>query len=147
MEGFLFRYPGFPSLAVPYHDTNDFFYSGHVGACFLLVLEMRSKRFYKMSWFFLTIMISQWFMMMCLRTHYCIDMVTAMICAHYFHRHAERMTYFVDCKCIGLPVHKREYYYFKQCNNCGWSNQHAINYLAEEEREVLKSIYPRSVKV
>lgn len=30
-EGYLWDYPGFPSLVVPYGKTNDFFYSGHIG--------------------------------------------------------------------------------------------------------------------
>jgi len=30
-EGYIWEYPGFPSLTVPYGRTNDFFYSGHIG--------------------------------------------------------------------------------------------------------------------
>lgn len=42
LDGFMFRYPGFPSLSVPYHDSNDFFFSGHVGTSFIMVLETRA---------------------------------------------------------------------------------------------------------
>jgi len=30
-SGYIWHYPGFPSLVVPYAATNDFFFSGHVG--------------------------------------------------------------------------------------------------------------------
>ena len=32
-EGYNWSYPGIPSLFVPYGETADFFYSGHVGIC------------------------------------------------------------------------------------------------------------------
>ena len=38
-EGFLWSDPGIPSLTVPYHDTNDFYYSGHVGSAILWMHE------------------------------------------------------------------------------------------------------------
>ena len=38
-QGFYWEYPGFYSLTVPYGWTNDFFYSGHIGACILCLLE------------------------------------------------------------------------------------------------------------
>lgn len=56
LDGFLFRDPGFPSLAVPYHDSNDFYYSGHIGTCFILVLESRAKRWYRLSTFCFVVM-------------------------------------------------------------------------------------------
>lgn len=39
LEGFTWFYPGFPALTVPYHDTNDFYYSGHVGTTTIYMLE------------------------------------------------------------------------------------------------------------
>ena len=34
-EGYLWKFPGIYSLMVPYGETNDFFYSGHVGVCMI----------------------------------------------------------------------------------------------------------------
>lgn len=48
---FLFEPPGFHSITVPYHDSNDFFYSGHVGTCFLLFREYRTSKWHRMSYF------------------------------------------------------------------------------------------------
>lgn len=58
LEGFIFGYPGLHSLTVPYHDVNDFFYSGHIGTCFLIVLEFRAAKFYKMSYFALFVLVN-----------------------------------------------------------------------------------------
>ena len=122
LEGFLFFYPGFHSFTVPYHDVNDFFYSGHIGTCFLIVLEYRACRWYKMSYFTVFIMINQWMMMCLVRTHYIIDMVTGLIVSHYIFMIAERLTFFVDTKIMRIPGKKRGQLYFKPCRHCGWDN-------------------------
>ena len=96
LDGFLFRDPGVPSLVVVYHDSNDFFYSGHIGTCFIVSMEYRACKWYKMHYFTLFIMMNQWFMMTCVRTHYIIDMVTSVIVAHYFHMMCEKITYYID---------------------------------------------------
>ena len=98
LEYFLFRYPGFPSLCVPYHDSNDFYYSGHIGTCFIVVLEMRAKKWYRMSNMCLFVMANQWIMMMCVRAHYIIDLITGFMVAHYMHKIAERVSYLIDIK-------------------------------------------------
>lgn len=144
LDGFLFRYPGFPSLAVPYHDSNDFFYSGHVGTCFILVLEARSKKWYRLSWMCFVIMCNQWAMLMLVRTHYIIDMVTGLVVAHYMHQLAERLSFLVDVKLMRQHLTKptkRERYYLKPCGNCGWGNPCAKDYLPENERESLRKEY------
>lgn len=57
-EGFLFGYPGLRSITVPYHDTNDFYFSGHVGTCFLIALEYRASGWFRMSYLTIFIMIN-----------------------------------------------------------------------------------------
>lgn len=93
-EGYLWRYPGFPSLVVPYGATNDFFYSGHVGGALVMTLEYRTlaKELTKHKMFmrsmqlfgFLTV-IFQIFLMIFLRGHYSIDMITGLIVGHYLY--------------------------------------------------------------
>ena len=34
-EGYNWAYPGVLSIFVPYGETSDFFYSGHVGVCMI----------------------------------------------------------------------------------------------------------------
>jgi len=38
-EGYNWGWPGFYSIFVPYGETSDFFYSGHVGNCMIHLLE------------------------------------------------------------------------------------------------------------
>lgn len=38
-KGDIWENPGVPALTVPYHDTNDFFYSGHVGTSTIYMTE------------------------------------------------------------------------------------------------------------
>ena len=38
-DNYIFRYPGFPSLFVPYDKTTDFFFSGHVGGSLIATME------------------------------------------------------------------------------------------------------------
>lgn len=88
-EGFLYFFPGQYSITVPYPDINDFFFSGHVGTCTLLILEYYSMGWYKCSYFCVFVMVNQWILMMLVRTHFIIDLVTGLILAHYFFMWAE----------------------------------------------------------
>ena len=141
LEGFLFSNPGFRSFVVPYHDTNDFYYSGHVGVCTLVALEYYSSKWYKMSYFTTFILINQWIMMMLVRTHYIIDMVTGLIMAHYVFMWSERIAFYVDAKFWRIPVKLRQRKFYKPCKHCGWSNKCAGDFMTLEEKQKLKLIY------
>jgi hypothetical protein len=82
--------------------------------------------------------------MMFIRTHYFIDMVTGVVIAHYFHRLAEKLCFFIDVKVLRQHVtkpNKRERWHFKPCSECGWGNKRATNYLSENERGILELVY------
>jgi hypothetical protein len=108
LDGFLFRYPGVHSLVVVYHDANDFFYSGHIGTCFIISMEYRACRWFKMHYLTLFIMVNQWFMMTCVRTHYFIDMITGLIVAHYMHMVAEKLAYFWDVSMMKIGASRSQ---------------------------------------
>lgn len=116
IEGFIFEHPGVHSFTVPYHDTNDFFYSGHVGTCFLLFKEYRTTKWTKMSYFCIFTLINQWMMMCLIRNHYVIDMITGVIMANWFYNFAERLSFFVDVKLLGIPGEKRMRNFYKPCD-------------------------------
>ena len=40
-DDYIWHYPSTFSIFVPYFQTNDFFFSGHVGFCTLAFLEFR----------------------------------------------------------------------------------------------------------
>ena len=132
----MFRYPGFPSLVVPYHDCNDFFYSGHIGSSFIMALEARAQGWMRLHYMCLFIMINEWALMMFIRTHYVIDMVTGVIMAHYMHMLAEKVSYLIDVKVMRQNATKpdqRKGMYFKPCDSCGWGNKCAKNYIHTDE--------------
>lgn len=137
----MFGYPGLRSVTVPYHDTNDFFFSGHVGTCFLITLEYRASGWYRMSYITFFIMINQWIMMTLVRTHYVIDLVTGLIVSHYMFIWAEKIIFIADVKILGLPGHLRSRNWFKPCECCGWSNKYAADYMAKEEKKQLKELH------
>lgn len=168
-RSYLFHDPGFPSLTVPYHDSSDFYFSGHLGTCFILVLETRTKGWYRFSGYCIFVLLNQWFFMIFTRSHYLIDMVTGIIVAHYAHMIGERVSWLVDCKIMRMHLapkeslqsnqfsqepkdahseptphpnsNKREAFHFKACDSCGWSNKRAKHYLPREEQELLKLSY------
>ena len=49
-DGYNWAYPGFLSIFVPYGETSDFFYSGHVGVCVIMFLE-----FFSVGWYILSV--------------------------------------------------------------------------------------------
>jgi len=57
-EGFMWTHPGVLSIIVPYPDIDDFFFSGHVGTCTLMMLEYRAMGWTKMSRFSLFVMLN-----------------------------------------------------------------------------------------
>ena len=130
-DGFLWSYPGIQAIAVPYFDTNDFFYSGHIGTCFLVVLEYRAAKWYKMSYITLFILINQWILMTFVRTHYIIDLITGLFMANYMFMNAEWVSFFLDVKFLGCSSNTRFFHYYKPCDYCGWSNLNPSDYMEE----------------
>jgi hypothetical protein len=107
---------------VPYGKTNDFFFSGHVGCCVINFLEFRSVGWPKLASFSLVTCLFQASLMICLRGHYVIDLITGVIFAHYLWMLAERYSYLVDVRIFRIPLHKRFPSFTHSCLNC----QHPI---------------------
>jgi len=91
-EGFYWEYPGFYSLTVPYGWTNDFFFSGHIGACTICLLEFwpspdkRPSRARNLVWVTSCVsLLAQTFVMLVTRGHYSIDLLSGVVYAHYSH--------------------------------------------------------------
>ena len=55
-DGYNWGFPGFMSLFIPYGETADFFYSGHVGICMISFLEFWAVGWYLMSIYSLLVM-------------------------------------------------------------------------------------------
>ena len=105
--GYAWEYPGVMSLYVPYGTTADFFYSGHVGICVIHYMEYCAIGWRWMSYFTLFVLVSQFFLMTVLRSHYSIDMISGMIIAYWQFVMAEKYSYIVDWWIFGIPLYKR----------------------------------------
>lgn len=84
-EGFIWEYPGFPSLVVNYDKTNDFFYSGHVGMPLIAALEWRKNGFTIPAIVCVFVSCLEGFTVFITRTHYSIDIIAGIVFAHYFY--------------------------------------------------------------
>lgn len=83
-EGYCWDYPGFPSLTVSYQKTSDFFYSGHVGVMLFCSLENKYLGNIYMMWVALGVCLLECTVMIFLRGHYSIDLISGLVFAHYF---------------------------------------------------------------
>ena len=78
------KYPGFPSIFVPYSE-GDFFYSGHAGLMLALSLEFYKYKFYWVSFFVTICNIYNCIILVTTRSHYSIDIVGGLVFSHYFY--------------------------------------------------------------
>jgi len=97
-EGFIWDYPGFPSVAVEYFYKNDFFYSGHLGMLMISFLEFRRDNLTFMSCFAMFALLFNFFMLVATRSHYSIDLIAGIIIGHYCFIMGERISDFIDGK-------------------------------------------------
>ena len=79
------------------------------------------------------VMLSEWFMLMSLRTHYIIDLTTGLMLAQNMHRWGEKLSYCFDVILMGLPKEKRQTYYYYPCYSCGYNNLNIERYVDQAE--------------
>ena len=131
--GFLWSYPGIMALTVPYFDTNDFYFSGHVASTTLFTSEHLSTRSYKMAGIIMFYIVDVWVSLTFLRTHYIADFASGFAVSRVFHRAGETLSYFTDVKITGFPKQKRQAFYYDPCPKCGWGNYCARLLTSQEE--------------
>jgi hypothetical protein len=105
-EGYLWEYPGFPSITVSYLKTNDFFFSGHCGMPILMAMEFRKIKHYKMFIFCLFTCIFEAFTMIVMRGHYSIDILAGIIFAHYIFIQVNHYVNHLDSSCLSMDREK-----------------------------------------
>jgi len=130
--GFLWSFPGIISLTVPYFDTNDFFFSGHVGSTTMYASEYFAMNFKKMAIIISFCIIDVWIALTFLYTHYIIDFTAGFATARFVHRIAEKLSYYPDVKALGYPKEKRYAMNYTPCPKCGWGND-SVLLLADNE--------------
>jgi len=95
--------PGVPALSVPYHDTNDFFYSGHLGTITIWMCEYYIQGYKCMTGYCVLLAIFMWVFLTLMRVHYIIDLITGVMVAHWCVVQADWLCFFADVKLFGLP--------------------------------------------
>lgn len=130
-DGYLWDFPNFYSVTVPYGKTNDFFFSGHIGCCVINFFEYKSQGWYKFAAFSFITMIFQFSLMIFLRGHYVIDLISGIVFGHYFWLLAEKYSYLIDVKIFRIPFHKRFPSFSHACSKC----QHPFEILANPHTE------------
>ncbi len=76
-------------------------------------------------------------LMVALRGHYFIDLISGVIFAHYIWMMAERYSFLIDVKIFRMPFKKRFPLYTNSCAKC----QHPIN-LWVDKNETMDCIVP-----
>ncbi len=116
----MYDYPGLPSLTIAYFDTNDFYFSGHIGSCTIYTMEFIAVGNWKLAIFGILVTCNQWIFLTFFRSHYDIDMITAVPVAIMCHRIGELGAYLIDVIIFQLQFPRRENFWFKPCRRCGW---------------------------
>lgn len=83
-NGMIWDYPGIPSITISYAYTTDFFFSGHVGILVFTSLENYSNKNYQMMKISIFSVVVEFMVMVVLRGHYSIDLISGVIFGHYF---------------------------------------------------------------
>jgi hypothetical protein len=106
--GFLWHDPGIPSITVPYHDSSDFYYSGHVGTACLWLCEFWCHKWYIMVAICVLTATIEWLFLILIQTHYIIDLIAGMFIAHWCWLAAEQHCYYFDVKFFGFSRKERD---------------------------------------
>ena len=93
---------------MPYHDTNDFFFSGHIGTTTFYAAEYYAHGYMFGFWACILNLILQWVHLTVSRTHYVIDLITGVGIAHWAHINAEWLTFYHDVRLLGLSRNQRK---------------------------------------
>lgn len=79
--GIIWRHPGFPSLFVTYDVANDFFFSGHTALAVLAALAICQIAPWWLGLIVILLAFAEAFIVIVLRAHYTMDVITGAIAA------------------------------------------------------------------
>ena len=133
------------SLTVPYFDTNDFYFSGHVGSTTIFASEYIAMGWKKMSITISLLIVDVWVTLMFLRTHYIIDFTSGYVFARCVHRIGEKLSYYPDVKVFKYPREKRFAHNYIPCPKCGWGSENPMLVTDAAEVELQKKLYAKNM--
>ena len=136
--GYIWGDPGWPAITIPYHDMLDFYYSGHIGSTFMYACELYQNDEMKLFYVAIAIHLSMWPLLVFVRTHYWIDMITAYIVAHWCIMMSEQICFITDVKLLGSAGKARKQHAHLPCHKCGYSNDNYSLAIDKDEKEFLE---------
>ena len=80
-------------------------------------------------------------MLIIVRTHYWIDLITGLIVAHWAIMMGEWLSYSIDVKILGFAGKERNQHAYKPCKKCGYSNDDYTLGIDPKEKNFLKKTY------
>jgi hypothetical protein len=92
----IWHYPGFPSLLVTYHVTNDFFFSGHTAIAVFGAMELSRLRRPWLTAAAVLIVLFETAAVLVLRAHYTMDVFTGIVAAFWVRDVVNRVSPPVD---------------------------------------------------
>lgn len=95
-EDMLWRYPGFPSITVSYHENKEFFYCGTVGLFLICALELKDFGYSILSFISTFGCILQSLLLLSLRAQYYLSLLCGLMAAHYLHIISDRFNYILN---------------------------------------------------
>lgn len=95
-KGILFKDPGIISISVPYYDTHDYFFSGHVSLPTLIAVEFYKHKYNKLAFFCFFVSFFELIMMVFLRGHYSIDLYAGLIFSFYVCKISDYIIPYID---------------------------------------------------
>ena len=101
-DGYLWEDPGFPSIAVSYLKTNDFFFSGHAGLPIIMGLEAKKLGYNIIFYFCIFTCLTEVITMIFTRGHYIIDLIAGVVFAHYIYIHVDKYISYIDNSPISI---------------------------------------------
>lgn len=117
-DGYLWEYPGFPSLTTNYDGKSDLLFSGHVGVSLIAYLEFSSKKMTILANYCFITMLLQIGLVISLRKNLFIDILASLIFAHYIWLFSERYSHLIDVQIFNQPLKTRLPSFFFSCIKC-----------------------------
>lgn len=84
-QGVIWTDPGIPSLAVPYGQFSDYYFSGHCGFLTMMILEHYRQGNKRLSVFLAVLLPYLAFVLMATRVHFSIDIIVGIMFGTYAH--------------------------------------------------------------